>query len=92
MALAWLPTFAGLLCVVAVYLCALECLVSATRSVVYTTLSRALRVQGIYCASVSNIDSAVAGTAYVLCAEPFILWLPRLQMEIRRTLYIFVTH
>ena len=31
-------------------------------------------------ASVSNIDSAVDGTAYVLCAEPFILWLPRLQM------------
>ena len=32
-------------------------------------------VQGIYCASVSNIDSAVAGTAYVVCAEAFIFWL-----------------
>ena len=29
-------------------------------------------VQGIYCASVSNIDSAVAGTAYVVSAEAFI--------------------
>ena len=36
-------------------------------------------VQGIYCASISNIDSAVAGTAYVVSAEAFILWLPRLQ-------------
>ena len=34
---------------------------------------------GIYCASVS---SAVAGTAYVVSAEAFILWLPRLQMKI----------
>ena len=50
------------------------------RVVVYTTLSRALGVQGIYCASISNICSAVAGTAYVVCAEPFILWLPRLQL------------
>ena len=49
------------------------------RVVVYTTLSRALGVQGIYRASISNICSAVAGTAYVVCAEPFILWLPRLQ-------------
>ena len=49
------------------------------RVVVYTTLSRAPGVQGIYRASVSNICSAVAGTAYVVCAEPFILWLPRLQ-------------
>ena len=48
------------------------------RVVVYTTLSTALR--GIYSASISNIGSAVAGTAYVVCAEPFILWLPRLQM------------
>ena len=47
------------------------------RIVVYTTLSRELRVQGR--ARVSNIDSAVAGTAYVVCTEPFILWLPRLQ-------------
>ena len=46
------------------------------RVVVYTTLSRALGVQGIYRASISNICSAVAGTAYV---GPFILWLPRLQ-------------
>ena len=45
------------------------------RVVVYTTLSRALGVQGIYRASISNICSAVAGTAYVVCAEPFILWL-----------------
>ena len=52
------------------------------RVVVYTTLSRALGVQGIYRASISNICSAVAGTAYVLCAEPFILWLPRLQTAI----------
>ena len=51
------------------------------RVVVYTTLSRALGVQGIYRASISNICSAVAGTAYVVCAEPFILWLPRLQMN-----------
>ena len=29
-------------------------------------------VQGIYCASVSNIDSAVTGTAYVVSAEAFI--------------------
>ena len=50
------------------------------RVVVYTTLSRALGVQGIYRASISNICSAVAGTAYVVCAEPFILWLPRLQL------------
>ena len=49
------------------------------RVVVYTTLSRAAGVQGIYRASISNICSAVAGTAYVACAEPFILWLPRLQ-------------
>ena len=49
------------------------------RVVVYTTLSRTLGVQGIYRASISNICSAVAGTAYVVCAEPFILWLPRLQ-------------
>ena len=48
--------------------------------VVYTTLSRAPGVQGIYRASISNICSAVAGTAYVVCAEPFILWLPRLQL------------
>ena len=52
------------------------------RVVVYTTLSRALGVQGIYRASISNICSAVAGTAYVLCAEPFILWLPRLQVYV----------
>ena len=52
------------------------------RVVVYTTLSRALGVQGIYRASISNICSAVAGTAYVVCAEPFILWLPRLQYEL----------
>ena len=45
------------------------------RVVVYTTLSRALGVQGIYRASISNICSAVAGTAYVVCTEPFILWL-----------------
>ena len=50
------------------------------RVVVYTTLSRAPGVQGIYRASISNIFSAVAGTAYVVCAEPFILWLPRLQI------------
>ena len=39
-------------------------------------------IQGIYRASISNICSAVAGTAYVVCAEPFILWLPRLQMYV----------
>ena len=50
------------------------------RVVVHTTLSRALGVQGIYRASISNICSAVAGTAYVVCTEPFILWLPRLQI------------
>ena len=61
-------------------LCGFVIKVSAVlRVVVYTTLSRALRVQGIYSASISNIGSAVAGTAYVVCAEPFILWLPRLQ-------------
>ena len=53
------------------------------RVVVYTTLSRALGVQGIYRASISNICSAVAGTAYVVYAEPFILWLPRLQKTLR---------
>ena len=53
------------------------------RVVVYTTLSRALGVQGIYRASISNIGSAVAGTAYVVCAEPFILWLPRLQIGLQ---------
>ena len=58
------------------------------RVVVYTTLSRALGVQGIYRASISNICSAVAGTAYVVCAEPFILWLPRLQ--ICNTLYPYI--
>ena len=45
-------------------------------------LSRALGVQGIYRASISNICSAVAGTAYIVCAEPFILWLPRLQIQL----------
>ena len=49
---------------------------------VYTTLSRAPGVQGIYRASISNICSAVAGTAYVVCAEHFILWVPRLQLNI----------
>ena len=39
-------------------------------------------VQGIYCASVSNIDSAIDGTAYVVSTEAFILWLPRLQSYI----------
>ena len=58
------------------------------RVVVYTTLSRALGVQGIYRASISNICSAVAGTAYVVYAEPFILWLPRLQTHI----YIIYAH
>ena len=41
-------------------------------------------IQGIYRASISNICSAVAGTAYVVCAELFILWLPRLQIQMKR--------
>ena len=61
------------------------------RVVVYTTLSRALRVQGIYSASISNIGSAVAGTAYVVCAEHFILWLPRLQSHIDRLLSCIIS-
>ena len=35
-------------------------------------------VQEIYCASISNIDSVVAGTSNILVAEPFIFWLARL--------------
>ena len=49
--------------------------VKTAAAAVYTTLRG---VQGIYCASISNIDSAVAGTRNILGAEPFILWLPGL--------------
>ena len=43
---------------------------------VYTTLRG---VQEIYCASISNTNSAVAGTRNIISgAEPFILWLPGL--------------
>ena len=45
-----------------------------------TTLLTWHGVQEIYCASVSNIASAVAGTTNVLGSEAFILWLPGLQV------------
>ena len=53
----------------------------------YTTLLSWHGVQEIYCASISNIGSVVAGTTNVLGSEAFILWLPRLQIYI----YIHVT-
>ena len=49
------------------------------RGYTYTTLLNWHGVQEIYCASVSNIASAVAGTKNVLGSEAFILWLPGLQ-------------
>ena len=53
-----------------------------------TTLLTWHGVQEIYCASVSNIGSAVAGTMNVLGSEAFILWLPGLQTCI----YIIYIH
>ena len=46
----------------------------------YTTLLSWHGVQEIYCASISNIASAVAGTTNVFGSEAFILWLPGLQV------------
>ena len=50
-----------------------------------TTLLTWHGVQEIYCASVSNIASAVAGTTDLLGSEAFILWLPGLQMAVHHT-------